>query len=286
MSIKPTINNGEPMDGIETTIPREEKILVEANLLARFVYLSESEQMRFFVEPEISWFTTDISYPNYVFNTVLRANFSSPEAAHAFIDGLLTDAQARQMALYWFVGPATQPAQLGEILEMHQFQHVLALQCMKLELANLNEAVPFPADFRVERVTTLSQLRDFVSVLARNSEMLATTVEAWVQLEAGLGLGDNLPLQRYLGFWQGEPVAVCSLVSGAGVAGLYQVATLPRARGQGLATAISLTAMREARRLGRRTAILHSTPMALNVYRQLGFQPVAGMDMYLWRPGL
>jgi GNAT superfamily N-acetyltransferase len=283
MSIKRTISNVKPINSIETIISKEEKVLIEANLLARFVYLSESEQMRFFVEPEISWFTTDIPYPNYLFNTVLRANFSTPEAAHTFINGLLGDAQARQMALYWFVGPATQPAQLGKILETHQFQHLLGLQCMKLDLANLNEAVPFPADFRVERVTRLNQLRDFVTVLARNSDMPATTVEAWFQLEAGLGIGDNLPLQRYLGFWRGEPVAACSLVSGAGVAGLYQVATLPHARGHGLATAISLTAMREARRLGHHTAILHSTPMALNVYRQLGFQPVANLDLYFWR---
>jgi GNAT superfamily N-acetyltransferase len=172
---------------------------------------------------------------------------------------------------------------LGELLELHHFQHILALQGMKLDLAKLNETIPLPADFRVERVTTLNQLRDFVVVLVRNSDMPATTVEAWFQLEAGLGLGDHLPLQRYLGFWHDEPVAACSLVSGAGVAGLYQVATLPHARGHGLATAISLTAMREARQLGRHTAILHSTPIAINVYRQLGFQPVANMDMYLWR---
>lgn len=271
------------MNTTETKTSREENILLEANLLARFVYLSESAHMRFFVEPEISWFTTDIAYPNYLFNTVLRAKFATPEEAHAFINGLLYDAEARQMAIYWFVGPATQPAQLGEYLETYHFQPVFPLQGMSLKLADLNENLPFPADFTVKRVENLSQLREFVTVLARNSGTPPAIADEWFELEASLGVEDSLPWQRYLGLWHGEPVAACSFVSGAGVAGLYQVATLPPARGHGLATAISLTALHEARRRGHQTAVLHSTPQAVKVYRQLGFQPAANLMLYLWQ---
>lgn len=262
---------------------QEENILLEANLLARFAYLSESAHMRFFVEPEISWFTTDIAYPNYLFNTVLRANFDTAAETHAFINSLLYDAEAHHKALYWFVGPATQPAQLGETLETYHFQPVLPLQGMKLNLADLNENLLFPPDFAVQRVENLDQLREFVTVLARNSNIPPDITAAWFELEAGLGVGDNLPWQRYLGLWHGEPVAACSVVAGAGAVGLYQVATLPQARGHGLATAICLTALREARRRGHHTAVLHSTPMAVQVYRQLGFQPVANLMLYLWQ---
>jgi GNAT superfamily N-acetyltransferase len=272
------------MKTIEVRTKTEEKIVLEANLLARFVYLSESGAMQFWVEPELSWFTTNIHYPNYLFNIVLRANFTSPEAPHAFINELLADAQARQMALYWFVGPATQPVQLGEVLERYQFYHALDIQGMRLNLADLNEILPTPADFRIERVETLNQLREFINVLARNADMPTTAAEAWFELEAGLGVGPHLPCRRYLGIWRGEPVAACSLVSGAGVVGLYQVATLPHSRGHGLATAICLTALREARQQGHHTAILHATPMAVNIYSQLGFQPVTKLAIYRY-PG-
>ena len=77
-------------------------------------------------------------------------------------------------------------------------------------------------------------------------------------------------------------MATASTVAGAGVVGLYQVATLPQARGFGLGTAISQAAMQDARRQGYRQAILHSTPMGLNVYRRLGFEPVTNFDIYLW----
>lgn len=118
------------MNWMETKNQAEENILLEANLLARFAYLSESAHMRFFVEPEISWFTTDITYPNYLFNMVLRANFVTPAEAHAFINGLL-----------------------------------------KLNLTDLNEDLPFPPDFTVNRMENPDQLREFVTVLARNSNI-------------------------------------------------------------------------------------------------------------------
>lgn len=271
------------MNQMEIKSQMEDNILLEANLLARFAYLSESAHVRLFVEPEISWFTTDIAYPNYLFNTVLRANFDTAEETDAFINGLLYDAEAHRKALYWFIGPATQPAQLGERLQRYLFQPVFPIQGMKLNLADLNEDLPFPLDFTVKRVENLDHLREFVTVLARNSDTPPAVAAEWFELEAGLGVGDNLPWQRYLGFWHGEPVAACSVVVGAGVVGLYQVATLPQARGHGLASTIGLSALREARQRGHQTAILHATPMAVKLYRQLGFRPVANLWLYLWR---
>jgi GNAT superfamily N-acetyltransferase len=159
----------------------------------------------------------------------------------------------------------------------------MPLQGMKLNLADLNEKLPFPPDFTVKRVENLGQLREFITVLARNSDIPPAIADEWFELEAGLGVGDSLPWQRYLGLWRGEPVAACSVVAGAGVVGLYQVATLPQARGRRLATTICLTALREARQRGHHTAVLHSTPLAVKVYRQLGFQPVANLMLYLWR---
>lgn len=266
----------------EATSEQERYIPFEANLLARFVYLSQSSQMRLFIEPEITWFTTDIAYPHYVFNVALRANFTAPETAHAHINRLIQDAQSRHMSLFWAVGPATQPADFGQYLVAHEFQLALSAKAMQLDLAQLNEEFVVPADFRVVRVATPAQLREFIRVQSYNSDLPANAAEAWFNLEADIGLGDHLAWQRYLGYWQGEPVATASTVAGSGVVGLYQVATLPQARGFGLGTVISLAALQDARQRGQRQAILHSTTMGLNIYRRLGFEPVTDFDIYLW----
>ena len=73
---------------LESVSKEEQYADIEANLLARFVYLSQSSRMRLYIEPELTWFTTDIAYPHYLFNIVLRANFVAPETAHTYIDKL------------------------------------------------------------------------------------------------------------------------------------------------------------------------------------------------------
>jgi predicted acetyltransferase len=49
------------------------------------------------------------------------------------------------------------------------------------------------------------------------------------------------------------------------------VATLPEARGRGIATAVTLAALREAQRQGETVGVLHASEMAYSVYRRMGF---------------
>lgn len=267
---------------VEAISQKEQYVQIEANLLARFIYLSQSPQMQLCLEPEITWFTTAITYPHYVFNIVLRANFSAPEAAHAYLNKLTQDAQGRQASLFWVVGPATQPVELGQCLLKRHFNLALSATAMDLDLAHLKETGPVSPEVEVVRVERLSQLREFITIQADNSSLPSGAAQAWFDLEADIGLGETLAWQRYLGYWRGEPVAAASTVVGAGVVGLYQVATLPQARGLGLASAVSLAAMQDARRRGHQRAILHSTPMGLNVYQRLGFKPVTPIEIYFW----
>lgn len=52
------------------------------------------------------------------------------------------------------------------------------------------------------------------------------------------------------------------------------VATVERARGHGLATAVVLTALHKAAAAGARTATLQATPSAVGLYARIGFVPV------------
>lgn len=95
---------------------------------------------------------------------------------------------------------------------------------------------------------------------------------------------DVSDLHYYLGKLDGEPVATSLLFLGGGVAGIYNVATLPEARRQGIGSALTMIPLLEARRQGYRIGILQTTPTGLNLYRRLGFREYCLFSAYFWSP--
>ena len=79
-----------------------------------------------------------------------------------------------------------------------------------------------------------------------------------------------------------EPVTIASLLFHAGVAGIYGIATVPQSRRQGVAAAITLHALHEARRRGYRIAVLSPTEMSDALYRRIGFQEYCKLSHYEW----
>ncbi len=59
------------------------------------------------------------------------------------------------------------------------------------------------------------------------------------------------------------------------MAGIWNVATVKEARGQGLGSAIVWQALRDARQMGYQIAALESSKMGYPVYRRLGFRDMA-----------
>ena len=98
-------------------------------------------------------------------------------------------------------------------------------------------------------------------------------------------LGFEGSWRHYLGRLAGEPVATATTFFGAGVAGIYFVCTVERARRRGIGAGVTLAALREARDLGYTISVLGSSEMGYPVYRRLGFEEYCRIGLYEWRPG-
>ena len=90
----------------------------------------------------------------------------------------------------------------------------------------------------------------------------------------------GLPLRNWIANLDGEPVAAAALFVGADVAGIYNVCTVPEARGRGIGAAVTRRRLDAAVAQGLELAVLGASDMGYPVYRRLGFREVSRLRSY------
>ena len=221
--------------------PSSLAVAIKANLYALFQSLPQATVHD--SPPEIRWHTA-VAHP--WFNGVLCAQTPTEAAAQAIRD-TLAYFQSRNVASFtWWLAPHLDPAAWSQQLLAHGFQYDDQTPGMAIDLA----ALPAPAQHPlvIQRVEDRHTLAAWVHTFSRGYEIPDSMTPGLLALMDSMGT--NLPYQHYLGALDGRPVAASTLFVGAGVAGIYNVATLAEARGQGLGSAMTLVPLYAARDMG------------------------------------
>jgi GNAT superfamily N-acetyltransferase len=177
---------------------------------------------------------------------------------------------ARRLPSMWSVGPFSRPPDLGSRLRSHGLVCAERLGGMAADLRTLDEGIPPPYGLTIERVGDDEVLGEYVGVAGAGFGMPGFVTGALFEACSVLGLAEENPFGHYVGRLGGKVLATASLSLAAGVAGIFNVATLPGARRRGIGTALTLAALRDVRERGCRIGILQSS--AVGVYRRLGFE--------------
>lgn len=251
---------------------------IDANERERFAYYSQVPGGELHADPELTWYITGIPY--LLFNGILDAHLPS-DGLDARITRALAPFEARGVPMFWMIGPSTQPVDLGPHLIRRGFTGPVELVGMAADLSTLHAEIPAPATLRIERVGDTSTLERWIEAYSPSFDYTTAVGRLFFNVFASLGLDAHLPLCHYLGSLDGKPVATTSLFLGAGVAGIYSVGTIPALRRQGIGAAMTLAALRDARTSGYHIGVLHAEPMAVSLYRHLGFQERSRLHPYL-----
>ena len=200
----------------------------------------------------------------------------------ARIDQLIDEACAwfttRGVAPQFRVSPLTRPSHVAQILERRGF--VCNERETQLVLEGDDTEPPTNPRVSIERVT-MRDLEKFVALQHRafgeSGEPSATMLEmARRSIEAGM----NAP---YLARLDSELVGAGTLVTWAGVKGIYGVATAENARGQGVGTALVRQMIRDARASNAPICLQAETNSGTQRwYERLGFRVV--YDRTGWKP--
>lgn len=253
-------------------------VAIEANLFEIFKLFKQWSQAEVHDSPELLWTITEM--PFSLFNSILRPRLS-PEIVDGAIDAAIARCKLKNVPMLWFTGPSTKPADLGSRLLERGFQFYES-PGMAVDLDSLPEDLQLPQNFMIERVDNDEDLRKWCQVMCEVFEMPKFVEDAWLDFKLSLGFDPSLPIRHYLGSLNDEVVATSTLFLGAGVAGIYDVSTLERARRKGIGSAMTAAPLMEARGLGYRVGILNSSEIGFNVYRKVGFQEYCKINQYVW----
>jgi len=230
---------------------------------------------------ELFWVLTPIRIA--LFNSLFAARLD-PSSAGGAIEAVKGQARAKGVPMLWWVLPEDEPADLGARLTAVGFRHVDTSPCMSLDLASsaFDDGQPLAGGATIATISDESNARAWSDVLGVGSGLPPEFSDAYVPFAVDVAKNPTGPLRNY-GLWlDGELVATSSLAFDDGVAGIYNVATLPHARRKGFATALTAHAARDGRDLGASVAILQSSKAGFSVYSSLGFEQVGELDQYTW----
>jgi GNAT superfamily N-acetyltransferase len=219
-------------------------------------------------DDELFWYVTGL--PTAAFNSVMYANLA-PERIDAAVEALSALRETHGVPIGWLIGPSSRPTDLGAQLVARGFRHLVDLTPMTASLAAIPVDAPVPG-LTVERVESPAAYEAWIVAEHRGFEAEGDAESGLAALRRAMGIGHGFPLHHFLGRLDGEPVATASLLPAGGIAGVYDVSTVPEARRRGIGTAMTLATLRAARDLGYQLAFLQPSAMGRPLYERIGFR--------------
>ncbi len=246
---------------------------------------SRSPTAKRFLGQGIRASSTGIHVP--LLNLALGAAFPT-DAQLSDVDAEIEAVKAffreRGVPWYWWMGPHPQPTDLPARLEQHEIMCDSPL--LPTMVAALKDYVPdaapsAPPEVRTWRATTLDDLRA-ASTIRRSAfrfpegtalDYFEAMPESWL---------NNPDARLYLSARGDAPAAIGALIMGAGIPGVYVMASIPVQQRSGLGKAVLRAIMQDAMESGIDMIVLTASSRGFGLYRQFGFVHI--FDYQIFRP--
>jgi len=252
--------------------------IIESDLCA--AYPPQGMSLSKYDGPDAIWRVTGVL--DKYFNNVTYVSWTSEEAPIR-VKRLIEDFNTYGVDYTWWIGPSSSPAELPKFLEDHGMVYQEDFPGMAIDLRYLRDEHSELTDLQgleISRIDDTDELNDFVHayIVATNSnpEMQSSLVRLFTM--SGYKEADHWSL--YAATLHGKTVATTSLFTGAGVAGIYLVSTIPTVRRRNIATAIVTHVLKQARDAGYTIGTLQSSKEGLGLYRKLGFREYCLFALY------
>lgn len=251
---------------------------IESNLFESWKYLGRAPGIELLDEPEMLKFVSGIAFP--LINSVLRSNIpgrNMPDKVPETLDFF----RNRNLPMLWWKTPSTKPAHLGTELEKEGLALAETVSGMGMDFGGFSGDTAGSSSTVILPVENTDELDTWLSIFEKSYEIPAFIIPFFREAMRYAGLGRSSRFRHFNCFINETPVACATIFIHEKTAGLYNVGTIPGARGKGAGTAISAHAISQAVDSGCRAMVLQATGMGEPVYRGLGFKKYCELEAYM-----
>jgi GNAT superfamily N-acetyltransferase len=248
---------------------------IKENLYSFFRRLHDVMPPEFNANQGLVAWKTNIPHP--WFNAVLSVLPPGEDASQVIEQALAWFLSRQVSAISWWLSSEVESTGWETLLLSKNFVKDSNTPGMAVALDRL-VSLQSITGFEIQLVRDHAALDTWADTFCKGYGIPEDWLPALTEMIASLGL--ELPISNYLGYLEGEPVAASTRFLGAGVAGIYNVATIETARGKGIGSLMTAIPLLEARQMGYHWGILQSSQMGLGVYQRLGFEKLCDMDHF------
>lgn len=265
------------MDAIQTKVsPDALTTAIRTNLYDFLRHISTCHPRdRFENERFTRWHTP---FPHPWFNGVLTSDIPKHGVRSFIAESIRFFHEKAVDTFTWWTAPRVNAAEWRSVLSEHNFGFSAETAGMAVDLQEMNGFVPRVEGLEICPVEEEKFLQMWATVFTRGCGLPPQWERVTFDLWSKLGI--HLPMRNYVGFLNGKPVSTASLFVGGGAAGVYGVSTVPEARGKGLGTTLTIHALRDARDLGYRVGVLHSSRTGNGLHERLGIRHLCQIEHY------
>ncbi|MBA3825209.1 MAG: GNAT family N-acetyltransferase [Ktedonobacterales bacterium] len=224
--------------------------------------------------PQLLRVVTPTSH-DLLLNAILRYRGTAP-VTRAEVEAALAPHRAVCRPPQWWLRLGSEPTGLRDRLYEVGMRVWGTPTGMALPLVGVPVAPPLEdAELVLGRARRFDDVEAALHIITEVFDLDAAPMRRWCV--------SNPRFMTYLALARGTPAAALVMQVSGGIAGFFQVATLPRFRRRGIAQALMQHALGDAQAFGATTAALTASAMAEGLYARLGFIPCCTFEQ--WMPG-